>query len=82
LARGFAEFNEDRENKLAAIHYKDPRRILRAHLTENKHSKSKLGRKIILSPEQKQELSKRIIRLAEIEYPITLQILKMCVFTR
>jgi len=32
LAGGFAEFNEDRENKLAAIHYKVPRRILREHL--------------------------------------------------
>jgi len=73
MAGGFAEFNEDRENKLAAIHYKVSRRILRAHLTENKHSKSKLGRKTILSPEQEQELSKRIIRLAEIGYPITLR---------
>jgi hypothetical protein len=32
MAGGFAELNEDRENKLAAIHYKVPRRILRAHL--------------------------------------------------
>ena len=81
MAGGFAEFNEDRENKLAAIHYKVPRRILRAHLAENEHSKSKLGRRTILSPEQEQELSTRIIRLAEIGYPITLQILRLCVFT-
>ena len=34
----------------AAIHYKVPRRTLRAYLAENKQSKSKLGRKTILSP--------------------------------
>jgi hypothetical protein len=80
MAGGFAEFNEDRESKLAAIHYKVPRRILRAHLDENEHSKS-LRRRTILLPEQEQELSTRIIRPAEIWYPITLQILRMCVFT-
>jgi hypothetical protein len=55
------------------IHYKVPRRTLTAHLAENKQSKSKMGRKPILSPQQKKELSKRIIRLARTGCPITLK---------
>jgi hypothetical protein len=65
----------------AAIHYIDLRRTLRAYLAENKQSKSKLGRKTVLSPQQEKELSKRIIRLAQTGCPITLKVLRMCVFT-
>jgi hypothetical protein len=53
----------------------------RAYLAENKPSKSKLGRKTALSPQQEKELSKRIVRLAQTGCPITLNILKMCLFT-
>jgi hypothetical protein len=35
----------------AAIHYKIPRRTLRAYLAENKQSTSKMGRKTFLSPQ-------------------------------
>jgi hypothetical protein len=38
--------------------------VLRAHMVENKHSISKMGSKTVLSPQQKKELSNRIIRLA------------------
>jgi hypothetical protein len=65
----------------AAIHYKVPERTLRAHLAENKQTKSKLGRKIVFSPQQEKELSKRINRLAQTGYPITLKIKRICVFT-
>ena len=44
----------------AAIHYKVPRRTLRAYLVENKGSKSKLGRKTVFAAQQEKELSKRI----------------------
>jgi ribosomal protein S18 len=60
----------------AAIHYKVPR-TLRAYLAKNKQSKSKMGRKTVLSTHQEKKLSKRIIRLSQTEYPITLKILRM-----
>jgi hypothetical protein len=53
----------------AAIHYKVTRRTLTAYLAENKYSKSKLGRKTVLSPQQEKELSKKIIRLPQTECP-------------
>jgi len=64
-----------------AIHYKVPRMNLRAYLVDNKQSKSKLGRKTVLSPQQEKQSSKRIIRLAQTGCPTTLKILRMCVFT-
>ena len=53
--------------------------LLEHILAENRQSKSKLGRKTVLSPQQEKELSKRIIRLARTGCPITLTILRMCV---
>jgi hypothetical protein len=44
----------------AAIHYKVPRRTLRAYLAENKQSRSKMGRKTLISLKQEKELSKRL----------------------
>jgi hypothetical protein len=61
----------------AAIHYKVQRRILRAHLAENKYSKSKLGRKTVLSLQQEKEFSKKVIRVAQTGCPITLNIMRM-----
>jgi len=58
----------------AASHYKVPRRTLRAYLAGNKQSKSKLGRKTVFSPQQEKELFKRINRLSQTGYPITLKI--------
>jgi hypothetical protein len=54
---------------------------LRACLVENKHSKSKMGSKTVLSPQQQKELSNRIIRLAHIWCPMTLNGPRMFVFT-
>ena len=53
----------------AAIHYKVPRRTLRAYLAEKKQFKSKLRRKTVLSPQQDKELSKRIISLTQTVSP-------------
>jgi hypothetical protein len=50
-------------------------------LAENKQSKSKLGKKTLLSPQQEKELSKRIIRLGQTGRPITFKILRTRVFT-
>jgi hypothetical protein len=57
----------------AAIHYKVPRKTVRAYFAENKQSKSKLGRKTVLSSQQEKELSRKIIRLAQTGYPVTSQ---------
>jgi hypothetical protein len=65
----------------ADIHYKVPRRTLRACLAENKRSESKLEGKTILSPQQEKELSERIIGLSETGCSITLKLTRMCVFT-
>ena len=64
-----------------ATHYKVPRRTLQAYLAEIEQSKSKLGRKTVLSPQQKKELSKKIVRLAQTGYLTTSKIQRMCVFT-
>ena len=65
----------------AAIHCKVQRRTFKAYLAAYMQSKSRMGRKIVLSPQQDKELSKRNIRLAQTGYPITSQILRMRVFT-
>jgi len=62
----------------AAIHYKVPR-TLRAYLAENKQSKPKVRIKTVFSPQQEKKLSKRIIRVTQTGYPITLKVLRMCV---
>lgn len=71
--RGFAECKEDHENKQsitpAAIHCRVPRRTHTAYLAENKHSRSKLWKKAILSPQKEHAWSKRIIGLTQTGYP-------------
>jgi hypothetical protein len=64
-----------------AIHYEVPRRTLRAYFPENKQSKSTLGRKTVILPQQVKESSKRIIMPAQTGCPITLKIMRTCVFT-
>jgi hypothetical protein len=54
-----------------AIHYEVPRRTLRVYFPENKQSKSTLGRKTVLFPQQAKESSKRIIMLAQTGCPVT-----------
>ena len=65
----------------AAVHYKVPRGTLRAYLAENKWSKPKLGKKTVILPQKEKESSKRISRLAQTGCPISLKILRICVFT-
>jgi len=71
-----------RTRKLSTnIHCKVQRRTLKAYLAAYKQSKSRMGRKTVLSPQQDKELSKGNIRLAQTGYPITSQILRMHVLT-
>jgi hypothetical protein len=65
----------------AAIRYKVPRGTLRVYLVENTKRKSKLWKKAVLSSQQEKKLFKRIMRLAQTGYPVTLRILRMCLFT-
>ena len=60
----------------AANHCKVQSRTLKVYLATYKQSKSRMGRKTVLSPQQDKELSKRNIRLAQTGYPITSQILR------
>lgn len=64
----------------ASITYHIPRRTLRRYLQEGKQKKSSLGRKPILTKAQEMELGGRIVRLAEIGYPITSKVLRRCVY--
>jgi hypothetical protein len=44
-----------------ALNYKVPKRALRAYFAENKQSKSKLGRKTVLSPQQKKGYPRELL---------------------
>ena len=57
-----------------------PRRTLGRYERKNTNKKQTLGRKTVLSPENEAELVSRIIRLAEVGYPLTKRILRKCVF--
>lgn len=59
----------------AANHYNVPRRTLRRYLQEKKETKSALGRKPLLNPDQEKILASRIIRLCNVGYPLTQRIL-------
>jgi hypothetical protein len=65
----------------AAIRYEVPRRTLRVYLVESTKSKSKFRKKTVLLSQQEKELFERIMRLEQTVYPITLGILRMCLFT-
>lgn len=54
----------------AAKHYNMPRRTLRRYLQEKRETKSTLGRKPLLNPEQEKILASRVIRLCNVGYPI------------
>ncbi|KAJ8943082.1 hypothetical protein NQ314_009831 [Rhamnusium bicolor] len=60
----------------ASITYALPRRYLK----ENKGNKAAMGRKLILIKEQELELSRRIVRLADVGYPLTSAVLRRCVY--
>ena len=64
----------------AAQRYGIPRRTLRRYILEKNYMKSKLGRKAVLNSDQEKELCKRIFRLADVGYPLTSKIVRLCVF--
>ncbi|CAH1364933.1 unnamed protein product [Tenebrio molitor] len=64
----------------AAKEFGIPRRTLRRYLKSNSNQKAKLGRKFALTEKQNAELCSRIVRLAEVGYPITTKILRLCVY--
>lgn len=57
-----------------------PRRTLSRYVDSNQTSKARMGRKPVLTTDQERELSARIIRLAEVGYPLTSRTLRRCVF--
>lgn len=65
---------------LASKQFLVPRRTLRDYLKNHKTAKSSMGRKPILNEEQEEDLCRRIIRLAEVGYPLTGKVLRKCVF--
>lgn len=64
----------------ASQRYKISRRTLKRYLEKNLGEKVKMGRKTILNKDQEHELAKRIVRLAEIGYPLSNKIVRKCVF--
>lgn len=73
-----------REDKIstyrAEAQFRVPRRTLRRYLFDGKTKKSKLGRKHTLDNEEEEELCQRIIRLAQVGYPLTTKCLRLCVY--
>lgn len=57
-----------------------PRRTLSRYVDSNRTSKSTMGRKPVLTADQERELSARIVRLADVGYPLTSRTLRRCVF--
>ncbi|XP_050500738.1 uncharacterized protein LOC126880734 [Diabrotica virgifera virgifera] len=64
----------------ASTTYNLPRRTLRRYVEQGKTGKAAMGRKPILTQEQEAELSRRIIRLSEVGYPLTASVLRRCVY--
>lgn len=56
------------------------RRTLSRYKNKSINEKQRLGRKTILKPEQEIELVSRIIRLAQVGYPLTKRMLRRCVY--
>ncbi|XP_072375567.1 uncharacterized protein, partial [Diabrotica undecimpunctata] len=65
----------------ASQRYNISRRTLKRYVEKNCTKKAKMGRKTILNIDQENELSRRIVRLAEVGYPLSNKTLKKCVFT-
>lgn len=60
--------------------FKIPRRTLSRYVDNKQTNKSPMGRKPILNDDQEKGLSRRIVRLAEIGYPLTSKTIRRCVF--
>ncbi|KAJ8930755.1 hypothetical protein NQ314_016410 [Rhamnusium bicolor] len=57
-----------------------PRWTLSRYVDNNRTNKSTMGHRTTLTVEQEEELSSRIVRLAEVGYPLTSRTLRRCVF--
>ncbi|KAJ8964249.1 hypothetical protein NQ314_005025 [Rhamnusium bicolor] len=57
-----------------------PRRTLSRYVDNNRTNKSTMRRRTTLTVEQAEEVSSRIVRLAEVGYPLTSRALRRCVF--
>lgn len=64
----------------SSITYSIPRRTLREHVSKNKTTKSKLGRKPVLSQDEEKDLVNRIRRLSNVGYPLTPKSVRLCVY--
>lgn len=64
----------------ASINFAIPRRTLRDYIKKNVAVKLPMGRKCILNSDEESNLCQRIIRLAEIGYPLTSRVLRRCVY--
>lgn len=83
---------EDLQNAVAAVRegrmshqgasktFSIPRRTLSRYVDSNQTRKAAMGRKPVLSADEERELSARIIRLAEVGYPLTSKTLRRCVY--
>nr|CAH7745913.1 unnamed protein product [Callosobruchus chinensis] len=83
---------EDLQNAVAAVRegrmsrqgasktFSIPRRTLSRYVDNNETRKSAMGRKPVPTADQERELSSRIIRLAEVGYPLTPKTLRRCVY--
>lgn len=65
----------------ASQRYKIPRRTLTRYFNKNVNEKIKMGRKTTLTVAEESELARRIVRLAQVGYPLTNKIVRKCVFT-
>lgn len=80
LAKAIQAVTDGMSVNRARITYQVPRRTLRRYLEQQKMSKSAMGRKPILTKVKEAELSRRIIRLCEVGYPLTAAVLRRCVY--
>ncbi|KAG5879033.1 hypothetical protein JTB14_003551 [Gonioctena quinquepunctata] len=74
-----ARQNGESKNSASKL-YKIPRRTLNRYMNKNTTLKQLLDRKSVLNEDQERELAARIIRLAQVGYPLTKRMLRKCVF--
>lgn len=80
LQRALNAIANGQSKNSAAKEYHISRRTLNRYLAKGTNKKQQLGRKTILTADQESELVRRIIRLAEVGYPMTKGILRKCVY--
>ncbi|XP_030760298.1 uncharacterized protein LOC115885495 [Sitophilus oryzae] len=80
MQNAIAAVRNGMSKNMASKQFSVPRGTLRDYLAKNVTLKCSMGRKCILTKEQETELCSRIIRLAEVGYPLTSKVLRRCVF--